>query len=93
MIRPHTQWIGGSYEAACGIMPTTVQKLLAAIRKHPGCTTADLSMTTGINVKTAYQALIRMRNRAEVTPVKSRPFSQQGYGQVYHWYSSDHKFH
>lgn len=93
MIRPQTQWIGGSYEAACGIIPTTAQKLLALIRKHPGRTTADLSDRIGRRVDVTYQALRRMLKRGEVVRVKSTTFLRQGGSLIDHWYAADHKFH
>jgi len=93
MILPQTQWIGGSYEAACGIVPTTAQKLLVLIRRHPGRTTADLADRTGRRVDVTYQALRRMLKRKEVVRVKSTTFLRRGGSLIDHWYAADHRFH
>jgi DNA-binding MarR family transcriptional regulator len=87
---PQTRWIGGSYEAACGIVPSTASQILAAIKIKPGSTVGTIADMTGINISTVKNSLPRMEKRGEARKLLSTRYRQRGATRVAHWFSADH---
>ena len=85
-----TRWIGGSYEAACGIVPSTASQILAAIKIKPGSTVGTIADMTGINISTVKNSLPRMEKRGEARKLLSTRYRQRGATRVAHWFSADH---
>lgn len=85
-----TRWIGGSYEAACGIVPSTASLILTAVKKQPGATVGVIAMMIGVNVCTVKNSLPRMEKRGEVRKLLGTRYLQRGATRVAHWFSSDH---
>ena len=73
-----TRWIGGSYEAACRITPSTASQILAAIKVRPGSTVGTIADMTGINISTVKNSLPRMEKRGEARKLLSTRYLQRG---------------
>lgn len=91
MILPQTQWIGGSYEAACGgrLPPaSTTSRILQELTKSPGATTVQLALSLHLSQHAVAHALARLRTAKRIISKKVTQQRAVGGGPVNHWYIS-----